>query len=102
MNISDRGHLNDLAGLLSGLNDVQRVNPKSKETAAPKEREDQVRISDRAKQFQQLSQLVTQTPDVRTDKVEKIQAAIKSGSYNVRGEQVADKLIANTVLDEIL
>jgi negative regulator of flagellin synthesis FlgM len=102
MNISDRGHLNDLAGLLSGLNDVQRASPKSKETLAPKERADQVRISDRAKQFQQLSQLVTQTPDVRTHKVEKIQAAIKAGSYNVRGEQVADKLIANTVLDEIL
>lgn len=102
MNISDRGHLNDLAGLLSGLNDVQRVSPKTKETTAPKERTDQVRISDRAKEFQHLSQLVAQAPDVRADKVEKIQAALRSGSYNVRGEQVADKLIANTVLDAIL
>jgi negative regulator of flagellin synthesis FlgM len=102
MNISDKGQINDLAGLLSGLNDVQRVSSKPKETAAPKGREDQVQISTRAKEFQHLSELVAQTPDVRADKVQKIQAALKSGSYNVRGEQVADKLIGNTVLDAIL
>jgi flagellar biosynthesis anti-sigma factor FlgM len=102
MNISDRGHLNDLAGLLSGLNEAQRVSAQPKTTPAPKERGDQVRISDRAKEFQHLSELVAQAPDVRADKVEKVQAAIKSGSYNVRGEQVADKLIANTILDAIL
>jgi negative regulator of flagellin synthesis FlgM len=102
MNISDKGHLNDLAGLLSGLNDIQRVSPRPKELAAPKEREDQVRISARAKEFQHLSQLVAQTPEIRADKVEKIQAAIKAGSYNVRGEQVADKVIAHTILDAIL
>jgi negative regulator of flagellin synthesis FlgM len=102
MNISDRGHLNDLAGLLSGLNDVQRVSSQPKGTPAPKEREDQVRISDRAKEFQLLSELVAQTPDVRADKVEKLQAALKSGAYNVRGEQVADKVIAHTILDAIL
>ena len=102
MNISDKGHLNDLAGLLSGLNDVQRVNPQPKETAVPNDRKDQVRISDRAKEFRLLSELVAQSPDVRADKVGKIQSVLKSGSYNVRGEQVADKLIANTILDTIL
>lgn len=99
MNISNIGPLSDLAGLLSGLQDRAQV------THAPKPvtpKLDQVRISPRAQEFQQAYQVVAQVPDVRDDKVVRLQEAIQSGTYNVRGEQVADKLITHTILDAIL
>jgi negative regulator of flagellin synthesis FlgM len=101
MNISNTSSLHDLAGLLSGLQDVTKVAKAPKVESKP-DNKDQVRISTRAKQFQKAYELVAQTPDVRSEKVTPLQDAIKTGTYNVRGEQVANKLIANTILDTIL
>ena len=100
MNISNTSSLHDLAGLLSGLQDVTKISKAPKVESKPDT--DQVRISTRAKQFQKAYELVAQTPDVRPEKVAPLQDAIKTGTYNVRGEQVANKLIANTILDTIL
>jgi len=47
-------------------------------------------------------ELTWHIPDVRADKVEKIRAAVKTGSYHVRSEQVADKIIEHTLLDATL
>ena len=101
MNISNTSSLHDLAGLLSGLQDGTKISAKAPKVES-KPDTDQVRISTRAKQFQKAYELVAQTPDVRAEKVTPLQDAIKTGTYNVRGEQVANKLIANTILDTIL
>lgn len=103
MQISDHGPLKDLAGLLSGLQEAAQVkSPSIKEAGTPQGGEDKVQISSQAKEFQQIYQLASQAPDVRTDKVAELQEAIKGGTYNVRGEQVAAKLITQTILDAIL
>ena len=102
MNISNTSSLHDLAGLLSGLQDGTKISPKAPKVESKPDNTDQVRISTRAKQFQKAYELVAQTPDVRPEKVTPLQDAIKTGTYNVRGEQVANKLIANTILDTIL
>ena len=104
MNISDKSPLNDLASLLSGLQEQTQskaVAPAADSAAKPRQ-EDQVRISDRAKEFQKIHEAVSQAPDVRADKVAGLQEAIKAGTYNVKGQQVADKLISQTTLDTIL
>ena len=101
MNISNTSSLHDLAGLLSGLQDVTKISKAPKVESKP-DTKDQVRISARAKQFQRAYELVAQVPDIRPEKVAPLQQAIASGTYNVRGEQVANKLIANTILDTVL
>jgi negative regulator of flagellin synthesis FlgM len=101
MNVSNTSSLHDLAGLLSGLQDVTKISKAPKVESKP-DNKDQVRISTRAKQFQRAYELVAQVPDIRQEKVAPLQQAIASGTYNVRGEQVANKLIANTILDTIL
>jgi negative regulator of flagellin synthesis FlgM len=103
MNISDMSPLHDLAGLLSGLHDVSKSKPQNtKVEPKPNNNEDQVRISTRAKEFQRAYELVVQAPDIRADKLAPVEEALKTGTYNVRGEQVANKLIAHTILDRIL
>jgi negative regulator of flagellin synthesis FlgM len=102
MNISDKSPLHDLAGLLAGLQDASQIRPQApKDTPRPEEG-DQVRISNRAKEYQRAYELIAQAPDIRTEKVAQLQEAINTGNYNVRGEQVADRLISHTILDAIL
>ena len=102
MNISNTSGVHDLAGLLAGLQGVTKISAKAPKVESKPDTKDQVRISTRAKQFQRAYELVAQVPDIRQEKVAPLQQAIASGTYNVRGEQVANKLIANTILDTIL
>jgi negative regulator of flagellin synthesis FlgM len=102
MNISDKGPLHDLAGLLAGLQDVTSVKSQAHQVLRTQDTGDQVRISTRAKEFQKAYELIAQAPDVRVEKVAQLQESINNGTYNVRGEQVADKLITHTILDAIL
>jgi negative regulator of flagellin synthesis FlgM len=101
MNISDKGHITDLAGLLSGLQDVTKVK-KAPKVEPKADQQDKVRISTQAKEFQRAYELINKAPDIRADKLAPLEEAIKTGTYNVRGEQVANKLIEQTILDTIL
>lgn len=102
MNISDMSPLHDLAGLLSGLQDITKTKAQAAKVEPKANNEDQVRISTRAKEFQRAYELVVQAPDIRDEKVAPLEEAIRTGTYNVRGEQVANKIIAHTILDKIL
>lgn len=65
-------------------------------------RSDQVNISQGAAEYQKLSELVAKTPEVRMELVADLKRKIESGNYDVDGEQVAEKLIRSTLMDEIL
>jgi len=103
MNVSDNSPLRDLAMMLSGMQGaIQNTVGASVAKSVSPGQEDLVRISDRAKEFQQLLQAVSQAPDIREEKVASLREAINAGTYQVSGRQVADKMIAQTMLDAIL
>lgn len=62
---------------------------------------DRVELSTRSREMQSVEELIRSTPDVREGKVEQIRRSIESGTYNVRAEQVADKIIGGSLIDEI-
>jgi anti-sigma28 factor (negative regulator of flagellin synthesis) len=49
-----------------------------------------------------LVERVKAIPDVRQDKVDQIRQAIKSETYNVKGELVAKSILKSNILDTIL
>ena len=55
---------------------------------------DEVTLSSEAKDFATLTKLLSKTPDVRTDRVEDLKNQISSGTYTVRAEEVAEKIIS--------
>lgn len=62
---------------------------------------DRVEISDRSREVQQVRQLLDLTPDTRADKVQAVKQSIENNLYNVRGEQVADRLIGGAILNDL-
>jgi|SRR5208337_3412034 len=64
--------------------------------------EDKVLVSDRAKEIGRLQAEVSKLPDVRTDRVEDVKNAINSGTYNVKGEAVAGKVLKEAVIDSVI
>ena len=58
------------------------------------ERTDMVTLSSKAKDYLTVKKALDNTPDIRMDKVESLKAQIESGTYNVTGMDVANKLFA--------
>jgi anti-sigma28 factor (negative regulator of flagellin synthesis) len=45
--------------------------------------------------------LIQSVPDVREWKIEQLRGEIESGTYNVKAEKIAEKIITGNLLDEI-
>lgn len=54
-------------------------------------------ISDRGRLVSEARKMVDSLPDIRVDRVERIQSALDSGTYQVEGEKVADKMVTEAV-----
>jgi flagellar biosynthesis anti-sigma factor FlgM len=62
---------------------------------------DKVELSGWKDEVNRLKEKVKAMPDVRIEKVAEVQEALKTETYNVRGELVARKILQNHLLDEI-
>lgn len=76
------------------ISQVYGVNGKMKTQATAKTtRSDKVEISSFGKELQVAKQAVKNAPDVREDLVAKYKKEIDNGTYDVSGEDFADKLM---------
>jgi len=61
---------------------------------------DRVQLSEKARELQAAQQLVRQLPDVDIDKVNRIKAQIKEGTYQVDAGHVAANLLTESLLKQ--
>lgn len=66
--------------------------------AAPSPAREIVQISERSQEFLRIRQLVDAQPDVRLDRVNKLAKAIDSGTYDVKGEHIAEAIIQKNLI----
>jgi len=67
--------------------------------AAAVKPEETVDLSTMARDIQQAKVEVSQVPDVREEKVQEIKAQVETGTYNVSGEQIANKMVGESIID---
>ena len=65
---------------------------KSNEAAAS----DRVDLSSQARDIQRAREVAQGAPEVRADKVEAARRAVQSGNLNLKGEDLAEKLLQDT------
>lgn len=100
MEISGQGRAQDLATLLLGVRDADR--PVTPVPAQPGARQDEVRISDSAKEMQRIASLVEEPDAARAEHLERLRQALDTGTYNVDGRMVADAMIRQILTDSVL
>jgi negative regulator of flagellin synthesis FlgM len=81
---------------LYNTNNVKKANKPSGGSFS-----DKLEISQKGQDYRVAKQIVTQTPDVREDKVNQIKKQIESGTYNINMTEVADKVV-NRYFDELI
>lgn len=63
---------------------------------------DKVNLSREAKEISHINEILAQTPDVRMDKVNQLKAAIQQGTYELKGDKVAEKMLQSHLFDKIV
>lgn len=62
---------------------------------------DSIEVSDHAATMEVIKGLVADTPDIRTDEVDRIVNQLKGGKYKMNFERVAEGFIKEAILNEI-
>jgi negative regulator of flagellin synthesis FlgM len=62
---------------------------------------DRLELSARGREISHFNDLIQSTPDIREAKVEQVRREIESGTYNVKAEKIAEKILTGNLLDEI-
>jgi negative regulator of flagellin synthesis FlgM len=91
---------------LVGLNkNVQRLDAPQQsgraQTSGEYSASDRLELSVRSREIAHLQELIQSAPDIRDSKVAQIRGDIERGTYNVKAEKIAEKLIGGSLLDEI-
>ncbi len=60
---------------------------------------DRVDISSGSKDVQKMQEIIQNTPDIRTNKVESLKVRIANGEYNIDPRDVADKMLTSLITD---
>lgn len=79
---------------------VERTSPR-KGVQRGEDRE-KVELSSRAKEVLKAKRLLETVPDIRVGKVSRLKRAIQEGTYEVSSSEVAEKMLREALLDQIL
>ena len=105
MKIPEKNHIVSLEAYVQKVNSGKKVGEqgeKQKSLNDVRTGEEKVQLSTRAKDIQRIKKIINTVPDIRTEKVNQLKRSIEDGTYNVKGEKVAEKMIRESLLDEIL
>lgn len=105
MKIDDSQLIEGLKQVTQGQQ-VQRSNQKQGTRKAARENNqsetDNVNLSSKARQYQKIKKAAMEAPDIRREKVDSIRKEIEAGTYNVRGEKVAARIVQESLIDTFL
>jgi negative regulator of flagellin synthesis FlgM len=86
---------------------VNQVQEKDKADAAAEQPEQQqnkadtVALSNAAKNIQEAQKQLEAVPDVREDKVAQLKEQIENGTYEIDAEKIADKMLKDSLLNDL-
>lgn len=89
-----------LSQILKTYNRKDSSNSKSQ--VEKKGKNDKLSLSLEVKEIQKAKKALEKQPAVRKEKVEDLKQRIKSGTYNVSGEEVAEKMLSRTIVDNLV
>ncbi len=74
-------------------------NPPASSVSSPDAGSDRVELSPQSRDMKRINEILATTPEVRTEKVTALRKAITEGTYNVKAEDIADKMVQEFILE---
>ncbi len=82
------------------VHDKQKTGPGRAKPGKTAAGTDTVVISDAAKRLQEAHRQLENIPDIRQDKVAELKRQVESGTYQIRAEKTAARLIKESLIND--
>jgi negative regulator of flagellin synthesis FlgM len=98
---------------INGTNPLVVLNKRAQRLESPQQTEqsvkgggahpesDRLELSARSREISHFNDLIQSTPDIREARVEQVRRELENGTYNVKAEKIAEKIIGGNLLDEV-
>lgn len=83
------------------LNMYQKNRPQRSGSTETIKNSDRVNLSTGAKEFSRIQEILAQTPDVRAERIACLKTAISQGTYEVKGDGIAEKMVEHHLLNTV-
>jgi negative regulator of flagellin synthesis FlgM len=74
-------------------------NPPAAGVSSPDAGSDRVELSPQSQDMKKIHEILATTPEMRTEKVAELKKAIADGTYRVKTEDLADKMLKEMVFE---
>lgn len=89
--------INKTEKIMGVYNSTMKNKVRNNKTSVKK---DELKFSEKAKDFQIAMEKLKEIPDIRTDKVERLKKQVKAGTYNIEGRKIAEKIFESIEFDK--
>lgn len=94
----------DSVNIEAYVNQVQekdKVDATSEQPEKQQAKADTVELSDAGKRVQEAHKQLESVPDIREEKVAQLKEQVENGTYEVDAEKVADKMLRESLLNDL-
>ena len=100
MEVSEKGNLTQIPNLVKLETGLKTGGNRRQATGAFESGRDKVYLSPRAREVEAAKQKMMNMPDIRTEIVSDIRKRIYSGTYMVKDDQIAFRMLQESVLNQ--
>ena len=101
MEITPNDNTINIDAYVNNINDKQKAENTSEKAEKNVAKTDTVNISDAAKEIQEVRRELDNVPDVRAEKVEQLKNQIENGTYEIKSEEIAEKMLKDSLLNDL-
>jgi negative regulator of flagellin synthesis FlgM len=101
MEINSNDNTINIDAYVNNIDDKQKAKNTSDNAEKNVAKTDTVNISDAAKEIQEVRKELDNIPYVRADKVEQLKNQIENGTYEIKSEEIAEKMLKDSLLNDL-
>jgi negative regulator of flagellin synthesis FlgM len=101
MEITPKNDAINIDAYVNNVNEKQDADKTSDKPDKIVTKGDTVAISETAKQIQEAKKQLEDIPDVRADKVAELKAQIENNTYEIKSEEIAEKMLNESLINDL-
>ena len=101
MEINSNDNTINIDAYVNNISDKQKAENTSDKAEKNVAKTDTVNISDAAKEIQEVRKELDNIPEVRAEKVEQLKNQIENGTYEIKSEEIAEKMLKDSLLNDL-
>ena len=88
--------------IYKNIRDNEKTGCSSKQISGEISKEDKVVLSSEARENQKAKKILNSLPDIREEKVAYLKNEIKNGTYQIKGEEIAVKMLQDSLFSTMV